>query len=68
MFHTGEPTDRCTGAKDLHGCNTPVMPNGPGSLRVYLDRLPSKVKARVNLADVTIRPYSRKIRRYEELA
>ncbi len=44
------------------------MPNGLGSLRVYPDRLPSKVKARVNLADVTIPPYFRKIRRYEELA
>jgi hypothetical protein len=68
MFHTAEPTDRSVGTHVLHGCNTPVMPNGLGSLRVYPDRLPSKVKARVNLADVTIRPYSRNIRRYEELA
>ena len=35
------------------------MPNGLGSLRVYPDRSPSKVKARVNLADVTIQPYFR---------
>jgi len=46
--------------QNLHGCNSPVMPNGLGSLRVYPDRSPSKVKARVNLADVTIQPYFRK--------
>ena len=68
MFHTGEPTDDAGCLQNLHDCNSPVMPNALGSLRVYPDRLPSKVKARVNLADVTIRPYSRKIRRYEELA
>ena len=67
MFHAGEPTDQRNRLQVLHGCNTPVMPKGLSRLRVYLDRSPSKVKARVNLADVTIRPYSRKIRRYEEL-
>ena len=60
MFHTGEPTEGPHLMQVLHGCNTPVMPNGLGSLRVYPDRSPSKVKARVNLADVTIQPYFRK--------
>jgi hypothetical protein len=28
MFHAGEPTDPKEAVHVLHGCNTPVMPNG----------------------------------------
>jgi hypothetical protein len=63
----GEPTHPLKSLHVLHACNTAVMPNGLSSLRVYPDRSPSKVKARVNMTDVKIWPYTRKIRRYEEL-
>jgi len=67
VFHMGEPTDPKEAPHVLHARNTAVMPNSLLRLMVYPDRSPSKVKARVNLTDVRIWPYTRKIRRYEEL-
>ena len=45
----GEPTDQALAVHVLHGCNTPVMPNGLWSLRVYPDRSPSMMMAHSNI-------------------